>query len=285
MIEVKNISYKEKDKQILSNINLSINEGECFAILGPNGAGKTTLMELMLSLIRPTKGEIKFFGKEFEDIKGKIGVLFETPPLFYYAKVNEIIEYLALIYKVKKKRIRKVVERLEMEEIFKREVRKLSKGERKKVGLLASLLNDPLILILDEPTSGMDPFIREKIWEILKSKERTIIFSTHIWEEAEKYADRVLLLDRGKVLAVDSPSNFLSEKYIKFKNKIVLKNTSELENLIKGEFYIKREDKVYIYPSNPDDFVKRIKNLEYSFSKISLEDVFLYLRREKHENS
>ncbi|MEM2707995.1 MAG: ABC transporter ATP-binding protein, partial [Candidatus Pacearchaeota archaeon] len=260
------------------NISLTIKEKECFAILGPNGAGKTTLMELMVSLIKPLQGEIKFFGKNFETVKDKIGVLFENPPLFYYAKVNEVIEYLACIYNIKKEKIIELIKKLEMDEIFKREIRKLSKGERKKLGLLISLINDPLILILDEPTSGMDPFIREKIWEVIKSKERTVVFSTHIWEEAEKYADRILLLDKGKILAIDSPSDFLSEKYMRFKNKIVLNNHPDLYNLIEKEFYIKKEDKIYIYPSNPEDFIKKIKNFEYNFCRINLEDVFLFLK-------
>ncbi|MEO0232684.1 MAG: ABC transporter ATP-binding protein [candidate division WOR-3 bacterium] len=278
MIEINNLSYKEKNNEILSNISLTIKEKECFAILGPNGAGKTTLMELMVSLIKPLQGEIKFFGKNFETVKDKIGVLFENPPLFYYAKVNEVIEYLACIYNIKKEKIIELIKKLEMDEIFKREIRKLSKGERKKLGLLISLINDPLILILDEPTSGMDPFIREKIWEVIKSKERTVVFSTHIWEEAEKYADRILLLDKGKILAIDSPSDFLSEKYMRFKNKIVLNNHPDLYNLIEKEFYIKKEDKIYIYPSNPEDFIKKIKNFEYNFCRINLEDVFLFLK-------
>ncbi|MEO0297296.1 MAG: ABC transporter ATP-binding protein [candidate division WOR-3 bacterium] len=278
MIEIKNISYKEKNQEILKNISLTIKEKECFAILGPNGAGKTTLMELMVSLIKPLQGEIKFLGKNFETVKDKIGVLFENPPLFYYAKVNEVIEYLACIYNIKKEKIIELIKKLEMDEIFKREIRKLSKGERKKLGLLISLINDPLILILDEPTSGMDPFIREKIWEVIKSKERTVVFSTHIWEEAEKYADRILLLDKGKILAIDSPSDFLSEKYMRFKNKIVLNNHPDLYNLIEKEFYIKKEDKIYIYPSNPEDFIKKIKNFEYNFCRINLEDVFLFLK-------
>lgn len=278
MIEVRNISYKDKNNEILYNINFSINENECFGILGPNGAGKTTLMELMLSLIKPQEGEIKFFGKCFKDIKDKIGVLFENPPLFYYAKVNEIIDFFASIYNSKKENVNELIKKLDINEILKREIRKLSKGERKKLGLLISLINEPLILILDEPTSGMDPFIREKIWEIIKSKKRTIIFSTHIWEEAEKYADRVLLLNRGKVLAIDSPSNFLSQKYIKFKNKIILKNKEEVHNLIEEEFYIKIGDKIYVYPSNFDDFIKKIRNFEYDFAKVTLEDVFLCLQ-------
>lgn len=264
--------------EILKNINLTIKENECFGILGPNGAGKTTLMEIIVSLIKPKEGEIKFFGKDFESIKDKVGVLFENPPLFYYAKVNEIIDYLSCIYRVKKDKIEEIIEKLEMKEIYKREIRKLSKGEKKKVGLLISLINNPLILILDEPTSGMDPFMREKIWEMVKKEKRIIIFSTHIWEEAEKYADRILLLDKGRVIGIDSPTNFLSEKYINFKNKIVLNYSKEVEDFIKGEFYIKKEEEIYVYPLNFEDFTKKIKDFEYNVKKINLEDVFLYLK-------
>lgn len=282
MIEIRNISYKDKNNEILRNIKFSIKENECFAILGPNGSGKTTLIELMVSLIKPTHGEIKFFGKDFKDIKNKVGVLFENPPLFYYAKVNEIIDFFTLIYGCENKKVKELIEKLEMEEILKREIRKLSKGEKKKLGLLISLINDPSILILDEPTSGMDPFVRKKIWEIIKSKEKTIIFSTHIWEEAEEYADRVLLLNKGEILAIDSPSNFLSEKYLGFKNKIILRKREDIKGFIEKEFYIETENEIYVYSLNPDEIVKKIKNFEYNFSRVTLEDVFLYLK-EKNE--
>jgi len=221
MIKIENLFYKEKENFILKGINIAVEENECFALLGPNGAGKTTLIEIIVSILKPTEGKVEFFGKRFEEIKEKVGVVFENPPLFYYAKVKEIINYLINIYSLKKDKIDNVKELmkiLELEKIGNREIRKLSKGEKKKLSILIALMNDPEILILDEPTSGLDPFVRKKLWELIKSKERTIIFSTHIWEEAKEYADKIAFINEGEILGIGSPSDFISSKFIKLED-------------------------------------------------------------------
>jgi ABC-type multidrug transport system ATPase subunit len=218
MIKIENLYYKEKDFLILKGININILEKECFAILGPNGAGKTTLIEIIISILKPTSGKVEFFGKRFEEIKEKVGVVFEDPPLFYYAKVNEMIDYLITIYSLKKHKIEELIKHLELEKIKNREIRKLSKGEKKKVSILIALMNDPEILILDEPTSGLDPFVREKLWKLFKSQERTIIFSTHIWDEAKNYANKIAFINNGEIIGIGSPSDFISEKFLRLED-------------------------------------------------------------------
>lgn len=282
MIRIENLSLSLDGKVILKEIDLDSKEGDCFAILGPNGSGKTTLIEIITEYLKPTEGNVKIWDKDFSEVKERIGVLPEYPPLFYYAKVKEILFYVCCVYDTSYDRVKPLMDYLEISEIENSLVRVLSKGQRKKVGLLISLVHDPDLLILDEPTSGMDPFVREKIWELLKKKNRTIIFTTHIWEEAEKNSDRIAFINRGEILMVDTPSSFLSKRYIKSCRKLILPKRNSCSYSLDCNHVIEKEDVYCVYPSNLEEFLSKHNKLnDYSISPISLEDVFLFLAKER----
>jgi len=286
MIKVENLSLSVNSEPILKNINLHCKENECFAILGPNGSGKTTLIETILGYIKPTYGTLRIWGQEFSKVKDRIGVLLEYPPLFYYAKVKEIISYVCCAYNISPDSIKFIKNYLDITEIENKFVRVLSKGQRKKLGLLIALIHDPPLLLLDEPTSGMDPFAREKIWNLLKKKQRSIIFTTHIWEEAEKNSDRIAFIHNGEIIKVDTPSSFLSNKYIITNKKLILPKSKKYPNiLLKENFFIEKEDTYWVYPENLNGLLNKLKkNNAFSVSSISLEDVFIFLveRGAKH---
>lgn len=281
MIEIKNINYSVNAHRILKDINLSVKEGECLCILGPNGAGKTTLFDILLGFIKPDSGSVSFGGKNFQEIKKTVGVVFDNTPIFYYAKVGEYLAYIARIYGVDIEVARALMKELGIDGLESSFLRALSQGEKKKIGLISALMHDPEILVLDEPTSNLDPFSREQLWNMIKRKRRTIIFTTHIWDEAQKHADRVAFISSGRILAIDTPASFLSKRYIKYKKKVILPPETDLP--LKHVHFIETDDKIVVYLEDTNNFVKTLEKKLISFSvlPVSLEDVFLILDKEE----
>ena len=281
MIEIKNINYSVNAHRILKDINLSVKEGECLCILGPNGAGKTTLFDILLGFIKPDSGSVSFGGKNFQEIKKTVGVVFDNTPIFYYAKVGEYLAYIARIYGVDIEVARALMKELGIDGLESSFLRALSQGEKKKIGLISALMHDPEILVLDEPTSNLDPFSREQLWNMIKRKRRTIIFTTHIWDEAQKHADRVAFISSGRILAIDTPASFLSKRYIKYKKKVILPPETDLP--LKDVHFIETEDKIVVYLEDTNNFAKTLekKLINFSVLPVSLEDVFLILDKEE----
>ena len=191
-------------KKAVDNLSFKAKEGEIIGFLGPNGAGKTTTMRLILGYLKPTEGEIKVDGldpiKERVEVLRKIGYLPENNPLYQEMKVKE---YLNFIGQVKEeKNIDEIVKKVGLEEVLSQKIEELSRGFKQRVGLAASLFGNPKILILDEPTSGLDPLEQEKIRTLIKkmAKNKTIIFSTHILSEVEDVANRLIIINHGKIV-------------------------------------------------------------------------------------
>lgn len=135
---------------------------------------------------------------------------------------------------------------------------------------------------MDEPTSGMDPFARQGIWDVLKEESRTIIFSTHIWEEAEKYADRVAFLDQGEILSINTPSALLLDAGLKARRKVKVPKIDGGAEVVRGECVLEEDDAWWVYPPDVDEFVRRSNGAgRYAIFPVSLEDVFLLLRRRR----
>ncbi len=279
MIDIKNVSLQINDKWILKDIDLEIDKNECVALLGPNGAGKSSLMDTITNVLTPTCGNIQIAEKSFRKVKNMIGVVYEYAPLFVYAKVKEIISYICAIHGKNYNSVKHLIDALNFQDIQNQLVNVLSQGERKKVGILIALIANPEVLVLDEPTSGMDPFVRDAIWNIIKQKNRTILFSTHIWEEAEKYSDKIAFMNNGKIIAIDSPESFLSNKYIETKKKITLLKQEKVLPFLHETFYIEDNESYYVYINETEKFLKNLNGniSDYSVTPVGLKDVFLYL--------
>ncbi len=215
-IELQNISKLYGKQKALDNVSLSITKGEITGLLGPNGAGKSTIMKIISCFLPPSSGLAKVQGLDVmeqpELVKAKIGYLPEHNPLYTDMYVREYLNYIAGIYKMKgdiKKAIDKVIDQTGLQIEQNKKIGALSKGYRQRVGLAQALIHEPEILILDEPTTGLDPNQLVEIRELIKSvgKEKTVLFSTHIMQEVEAICDRVIIIHQGKVIADDKTEN------------------------------------------------------------------------------
>ena len=218
MIEVSQLTKVYGDKRGVDNISFLVKEGEIVGFLGPNGAGKTTTMNIVTGYLSATSGTAKVAGIDvLEDpigAKKHIGYLPEHPPLYLDMKVSE---YLDFVYELKgvgrnKKRrehLSEICELVGIEQVYGRVIKNLSKGYRQRVGLAQALVGDPDVLILDEPTVGLDPRQIVEIRNVIKElgKKRTVILSTHILPEVEAICERVLVINKGKIIADDAPQN------------------------------------------------------------------------------
>lgn len=217
-ITILNLTKKYGDQLALGNVSFSIQKGEVVGLLGPNGAGKSTLMKSVTGAILPTSGEIEVDGfsvlKQPIETKKKIGFLPENNPLYYEMYVKEYLQFVANLRKENKQRIEEVIQKVGLTPESHKKIGQLSKGYKQRVGLAQAILSNPEILILDEPTNGLDPNqileIRDVIREIGKSK--TVILSTHIMQEVEALCSRVILLNKGKVIS-DSPIEEFKGQY------------------------------------------------------------------------
>ncbi|MEM2146357.1 MAG: ABC transporter ATP-binding protein, partial [Candidatus Jordarchaeaceae archaeon] len=219
-VSIKNLKYRypTSEKDILKGVSLEIPEGKVTALLGPNGSGKTTLMRIIIGYITPTSGTVYINGINILDnpqyARKNIGYLPENNPLYMDMYVYEYLHFIGSIKKTQnlRKRIKEVLEIVGLEEYVKFKIGALSKGYKQRVGLAAALINDPPILILDEPTSGLDPIQVLGIRNLIKSMSgnKTIIFSTHILPEAEKIADFIVIMHKGRLLAAEASSELSS---------------------------------------------------------------------------
>ncbi|MCU0799836.1 MAG: ABC transporter ATP-binding protein [Candidatus Thermoplasmatota archaeon] len=200
--------YKTYGKvNAVDGISLRIRKGEVFAFLGPNGAGKTTTVEIIEGIRTPTKGSIQMLGVDIgrgtNKVKHRIGVLPQEFSSFDRVTVTETISFFSSLYG-NKRGAKELMKLLNIEEHAKKQYQKLSGGLKQRVGIAVSLVNDPEIIFLDEPTTGLDPASRQEVWEVirkLKARGRTVFLTTHYMEEAQELADHVAIINRGKIIA------------------------------------------------------------------------------------
>ena len=223
MIKIDNVSkrYPKSEKYALDNVSLEINTGEAFGILGPNGAGKTTLMGIITTLILPTQGSVYVDGEKISrnriDIKKKFSLVTQHVSVRKDMNVSEVMELAGRLYGLRikdvKEKTNEILEFTGLYEKRKQIVRGLSGGMQRKLMISRALLTNPKIIVLDEPTVGLDPHSRRKIWDLLESlKEKgiTILLTTHYIEEAESLCDRVAMINKGKASEVDTPEKMIS---------------------------------------------------------------------------
>jgi len=217
-IEVKNISKLYNAQKALSDINFSINKGEIVGFLGPNGAGKSTLMKILTGYIKPSEGIalVNNFDVNLHkiDAQKSIGYLPEHNPLYVEMYVKEYLQFNAAIHKIPKAEVIEIINKVGLTSEAHKKINQLSKGYRQRVGLAAALLHNPEVLILDEPTTGLDPNQLVEIRNLIKEvgKNKTVLFSTHIMQEVEAICDRVLLINKGELIADKNLNELKSEQ-------------------------------------------------------------------------
>lgn len=217
MLEVKHLTKKYGEIAAVSDLNFSIEDKRIYGFLGPNGAGKSTTMNIITGYLAPTEGEITIDGidilKKAEKAKAKIGYLPEIPPLYPDMTVSEYLNFAAELKKTEKsdrrEKLDSIMEKTHTKEVEKRLIRNLSKGYRQRVGLAQALIGDPPLIILDEPTVGLDPLQIIEIRQLIKElgQEHTVILSSHILQEISAVCDHIMVISHGRLVASDTPDN------------------------------------------------------------------------------
>lgn len=242
-IEVKNISKSYGDQKALDNISFSIKKGEIVGFLGPNGAGKSTLMKILTTYLAADEGTALVNEQDVNSnpkaVQLSIGYLPEHNPLYLDLYVREYLAFNADVYKVAKSRIDEVIQLTGLNTESHKKISQLSKGYRQRVGLANALLHNPDVLILDEPTTGLDPNQLLEIRNVIKNagKDKTVFLSTHIMQEVEAICDRVIIIDKGKIVADKKLDHLISEDKqqiieVEFDYKIEEQAIAKIENLI-----------------------------------------------------
>jgi len=295
-IEVKDLVKKYGDVIAVNGISLKIKKGEVFAFLGPNGAGKTTTVEMIETIRTPTSGTIKLMGmdvsKKIQNIKNVIGVLPQEFSSLDLLKVRETLEFFAELYD-KRGDLDKLMADVGVKDHANKLYKTLSGGLKRRVGIAVALVNDPEIIFLDEPTTGLDPLGRREVWTVisdLKKAGKTIFLTTHYMEEAEELADQVAIIHKGKIIA-EGTVNELITRYGHGLMATFSGVGKDFETIVKGLGYkteLCKEGNVIVTVQTKDELVKALAQIDKSgadFKEINvrranLEEVFLQLTGE-----
>lgn len=284
VLEVKNINKFFGKKQILKDISFDIEEGEILGFVGPNGSGKTTTIKIILGLQKASSGEVYINGKNikenFENAIRKVGAIVESPDMYMYLSGLDNLKLVANYYNISHDKIDSIVEFVGLKDRIKDTVSKYSLGMRQRLGIAQAILNKPNLLIVDEPTNGLDPSgiieFRKMLKELAKKEKMSIFISSHNLAEIENICDKVLLINEGEIVSLD----VLHEKNDKDKYKLELNSTKKLEN--KENIEIIDESFINYYGEKEDiakfiEFLvsKKIKIYSVVKDKESLEDIFI----------
>lgn len=291
MIKVKNVTKKYGKYTAVDNISFEIGEGEIIGLLGPNGAGKSTTMNMITGYIEPTEGQIIVDGfsmdKKPQKAKKEIGYMPEGVPLYTDMTVKEFVTYMAEIKKVDKKtrkeKVQKIIEQTGLKPVENKLTKNLSRGYKQRVSMAGALVGEPKILILDEPTVGLDPKQITEIRNLIKElgKTHTIILSSHILSEVSQICNKVIIINKGKIIAVDTPENL--ERKVSNNNSVYL-TVEDPENKIETikdkiadikriKFIQENEDKTKQYMVEAAGDVELRKIL---FNELSKENITIF---------
>lgn len=277
--------YYGKSRGII-DVSFNVEEGEIFGFIGPNGAGKSTTIRTLLSLIYPTSGSAKIFGKDCikygPEIKKEIGYL--PSEVFYYdnMRVIDLLKYSASFYKKDcSKRMRELAEIMDLD-LYKK-IDDLSFGNRKKVGIVQGLLHEPKLIILDEPTSGLDPLMQQRFFNLLQDENKkgaTVLFSSHILSEVQRLCNRVAIIKEGKIISLEKISTLRENSY----KRIVVETSANIGSeyfKIDGvsNIEVKNHTVSFLFKGNINLVMKKIAEIKISDIMIeepSLEEIFMH---------
>lgn len=313
MIKVENVTKKYGSFVAVDNISFEIGEGEIIGFLGPNGAGKTTTMSMITGFIEPTEGKIEIDGydisKKAKKAKREIGYMPENVPLYNDLTVKEFVTYMAELKKVqskqKKEEVQRVLKATQIDNVQNKLIKNLSRGYKQRVSMAGALVGNPKVVLLDEPTVGLDPKQVTEIRSLIKSlgKDHTVILSSHILSEISQICEKVIIINKGKIIAQDTPQNL--EEKVSTENSLIVTvedNENKFEEVIKN---IKGVTAINLLNRNIDGTIKYsvksteekdvrkdvfeavakngITILEIKKAETTLEDAFINLINKKDE--
>ena len=283
----------------VDDISFSVQSGEIFGILGPNGAGKTTTLEILEGLHDPTSGNVSVLNldilKHPKEIKTRIGVQLQSSAYYDYLNLLEILALLASFYpQDERENPADILRRVNLEDKSRHRVNTLSRGEKQRFTIAASLINKPELLILDEPTTGLDPRSRRNIWQLIEEINKcgiTVVLTTHYMDEAEALCQRLAIMDNGQLIAVDTPSNLRASLEYQYAVKLTVQTPLKEEqilglNSLNAKIETKSENTYVIKLKDGTDSLEillkslvtdNVKFQNLGITPVTLEDVFLEL--------
>jgi ABC-2 type transport system ATP-binding protein len=284
IIEVRDLKKYFPEVKAVDGISFAIEPGICFGLLGPNGAGKTTAIEVIEGILEPTGGEIYYKGAvRGRSFKNEVGIQFQNTELPQYLTVKETLLTFRNLYD-RRADLDYLIEACRLEEILKRDNRKISGGQKQRLLLAMALANDPELIFLDEPTTGLDPQARRHLWDIvrnIKSLKKTIVLTTHYMEEAELLCERIGIIDNGKIIAMGTPGGLLQEHC----GGATITLRADIDDSMLRNFpcrWFRRQDIIEIQTDSSGECIRRLVELGVDLSTMNvrnqnLEDLFLKL--------
>jgi len=296
-IEIQNLKKSYNDTVALKGVNITIRDGEFFGLLGPNGAGKTTTINILTGLVRKNEGVAKIFGKDiisdYRFTRAQVGISAQDFTQDWFFPLDKLLFFQAGYYGITKDKAKDKVDellsRLGLEEKRNSRLRQLSGGMRRRFQIAKALVHDPKILILDEPTAGVDVELRHELWKYFKELHtagKTILLTTHYIEEAEMLCDKVAIIDKGKVIKEGSPKSLTSQSGKSGININLSDTDINLDHILSDFTYTNDDGRLHFTTQEPEETLPVIINLltnagchiqRVETTKSSLEDVFLSL--------
>jgi ABC-2 type transport system ATP-binding protein len=283
LIEVSNLVKHYPNVKAVNGVDFNLMPGTCFGLLGPNGAGKTTTVEILEGIYEATSGEILYKGEPVDKrFRNEAGIMFQSTALQDFITVRETLEMFARLYP-KNSDIEELIKRCNLTEYLDQDNRQLSGGQRQRLLLAIALVNDPDIIFLDEPTTGLDPQARRNFWDLIesiKSEGKTILLTTHYMDEAYVLCDEIAIMDHGKIIAQGSPKKLLDENF----NDVILQIPEEALGNVEELSYAVHRHKGIAEITTSDvneviaDLIKRNVSLSHlQVRSRNLDDLFLEL--------
>lgn len=295
IITVKNLTKKYGDFTAVDHVSFAVEAGETFGILGPNGAGKTTTLEMIEGLKTITEGNIVVDGKDVQKethaVKSVIGVQLQASTFFEGSNLLELVDTFAALYG-RKVSAKELLDEVQLGDKAKNQVKELSGGQKQRLSIAIGLVNDPKVLFLDEPTTGLDPQARRNLWDLvtaIKKKGKTVVLTTHYMDEAEVLCDRIAVMDHAKIIALDTTDKLLNSTgvhpRIRFESKAAIP-VAQLQGL-PGVEKVEQENQTYfVTTANSQSTLDELFAMsragkitidELTVKRVTLEDVFLKL--------
>jgi len=284
ILEVQKLEKHYPGVKAVDGISFSIKEGTCFGLLGPNGAGKTTTVEIMEGITKQSSGEVLYKGKPIgQEFKQEAGIQFQSTALQEFLTVKETLQLFKKLYKTTMD-LDELIGICALREFLNQDTRNLSGGQKQRLLLAIALINNPNIVFLDEPTTGLDPQARRNFWELIgtiKKQNKTIILTTHYMEEASELCDEIAIIDKGKIIAIGTPNELLKAHF----NDVLLQMPEEdfISDLARDNLRVSRKPGlVIIHADNVHETLRLLceRNVNLSGLEIrsrNLEDLFLEL--------
>lgn len=282
ILEARQLVRRFGDLTAVDHLDLSIPKASCFGLLGPNGAGKTTTVEMLEGIQTPDAGEVLFNGQPLNrDFNERAGIMFQSTALQDHITVGETLRMFSRLYQHGTP-LDELIETFSLHDILKRDTRKLSGGQKQRLLLAIALVNDPDIIFLDEPSTGLDPQARHTIWQTIqaiKAKGKTIVLTTHYMDEAHELCDHLAIVDKGKIVTEGSPESLLNEHF----NDVVLQlPLSDVPNdwADKHPQAHRQRDQLFIIANNVEAVIQELQTENISLANLrirsrNLEDLFL----------